>query len=112
MVGGGKHRGSGGQRDDSDADREAVWDDRDDPLEQDMDDADDGDESPLEQCPKCKREISGWAERCPYCGNEDLSDSSNRPWIRHTGVALLIVLLVGTGLVSWLAAWVMRSLKT
>ncbi|MBL8879890.1 MAG: hypothetical protein JNG88_12290 [Phycisphaerales bacterium] len=91
--------------------REARWDDRDDPREEDMDDADDGDESPLEQCPMCKREISGWADRCPYCGNEDLRDSRTRPWVRYTGAAILIVLLVGTGLVSWIVAWVMRSLK-
>lgn len=92
--------------------RDEAWDDRDDPLEQDMDDDDDGDESPLEECPRCRREISGWAERCPYCGNEDLTPASRHgPWVRQTGIALLVVLLVGTGVVTWLIAWVNRSLR-
>lgn len=104
----GKRSNFGNERNPSDAD----WDDRDDPLEQDMDDPDDDDESPLEECPACRREISGWAERCPYCGNEMLhAPSGYRPWVRHTGIAVLLVLLIGTGLVNWLAAWIQRSLR-
>lgn len=96
------------ERDSFDSD----WDDRDDPLEQDMDAPDDDDDSPLEECPKCHREISGWAQRCPYCGNEALHMRGGfQPWVRHTGVAVLLILLIGTGLVTWLAAWIQRSLR-
>jgi hypothetical protein len=71
------------------------WEDeRDLPLEQDMDD-EDADETPTVACPNCGREVADFADRCPHCGDwivQGGATGAGRPnvWLIVIAAALIV----------------------
>ena len=82
------------------ADDEADQDDRDLPLESDMDDSDEPDLMP---CPFCRQMITEDHELCPHCRNYiNVADAP-----RQTPVWLLIVAAVA--IIAILVTWVIKA---
>lgn len=44
-------------------------DDRDDPLPEDVDDADGDDDPAMMACPNCRKAVVEDAQQCPHCGD-------------------------------------------
>ena len=81
-----------------DNDDDSTYDDREDPLQNDMD-HDDGDEfAETTPCPHCGADVFEQAEVCPTCGRyisqEDAPPSRKPIWIIVGVIACLVVILI------------------
>lgn len=75
--------------------REDGWlDDREGPQTYDLDDRTDADDYGLVACPRCGREVSELAERCPYCGDWITADARGSRMRKPLLIAIAILLLV------------------
>jgi len=78
------------------SEEEEEWEDRDLPLEADMDDAEEEDSADTLPCPHCGRLIFDQSEICPHCGQHLSTGSlaSGKPlWIIVAALAALAGLL-------------------
>jgi len=77
---------------------EEGWgpDDSDAPRDIDLID-DDDDETPTVPCPKCRKAIPDFTDRCPYCGNwvvQGAGDRRRSPWLVLMVVVVIICFVV------------------
>jgi hypothetical protein len=80
---------------------EPEWEDDDPDAPQERDLADeDADETPTVPCPRCRREIPDFADRCPYCGDW-VVQASGAPLRRNLWFILLVVLAILLILAFW-----------
>ena len=86
-----------------DTDNEAFFDEKEFPLESDMDDPSDSDDFVDDEtttrtvpCPGCGRDVYEDAERCPSCGDfvSRSSGSSHQPLWIIAGVVVCVVVVV------------------